>query len=107
MCMAFFISSSILIGCGPPKSQTYADFNTANPTYIDVRRAIFQPICLECHNAGIASGGVVLESYDQVKSHVERIREVVLLEKIMPPTGPLRPDLQDLLKNWLDRGAPE
>lgn len=74
-------------------------------TFDDVNDRIIVPRCVECHGA---SGGVNLEGYARVKNEVPAIKEVVLKYKMMPPPEkePLTEEELELLKKWIDQGAP-
>ncbi len=69
---------------------------------------IFQTSCAKggCHNASSAAGGVVLETYDQIVSKIERIQQRALVEKSMPPTGPLSTQQINTIECWINSGAP-
>jgi len=58
-----------------------------------------------CHDA-TASGGVVLQNYSQISSVKDRINTRVVVEKTMPPTGPLQPAEINILQCWIASGAP-
>lgn len=58
-----------------------------------------------CHDA-TASGGVTFQNYNQINSKKDRINVRAVIEKSMPPTGPLPPGDISKLKCWLDAGAP-
>lgn len=59
-----------------------------------------------CHDA-TASGGVTLTSYNQVYQNASRIREAVVVKKIMPKTGSITAAELAKIKCWLDSGAPD
>lgn len=58
-----------------------------------------------CHDAGGASGGVILQSYQQVSDKKDRINTRALVDKTMPPSGPLTPAEAAKIKCWIDAGG--
>ena len=46
-----------------------------------------------------------LSTYAGVSSNIDRIRQRAIVEKTMPPTGPLTPCDQQALQQWIDAGA--
>src|ERR1700752_2217838 len=74
--------------------------------YADVDRAIFKPSCVGCHNSNSASGGVILDSYPQVKIFLTRVSDEVS-GGTMPPSAPLSSLEQQYLAAWIRNGAPE
>lgn len=81
--------------------------NTA--TYRTVNENVFQKNrCLQCHSSsGMSAGGVALDNYAIVKANLGRIERAALINKTMPPSGPLSATDQAILRAWIDRGAPE
>src|ERR1041384_1803342 len=67
------------------------DCSTVAGTYTKVQ-AIMTSRCNTCHSARSAAGGVVLETYDQVKAKADRINQRAIIEKTMPPTTALTTD---------------
>jgi len=58
-----------------------------------------------CHNS-TGVGGVVLQTYDQIKAKVDRINQRVLVDKTMPPNGALTPSELNIIQCWINSGAP-
>ncbi|MEP7108083.1 MAG: hypothetical protein ABI760_08870 [Ferruginibacter sp.] len=60
-----------------------------------------------CHDANAAANpaGITLQSYLQVSANKDRINMRVVLEKTMPPTGPLTPAETGKIQCWLANGA--
>ena len=69
---------------------------------IDIK--ILQPKCTGCHGT---SGDVNLESYQNVVSALQDIKDAVFFEHTMPKRGVLTLEEQKLLWNWIAMGAPE
>ena len=78
-------------------------------TFRTVSDTVFKKYgCLNCHNStGYAAAGVALDRYDLVHPNLGRIEKAVLIDKTMPPGGPLLLTEQALLRAWLDQGASE
>lgn len=81
------------------------DCSTVAATYTKVQ-AIMTSKCNTCHSARSAAGGVVLETYDQVKAHADRINQRAIVEKTMPPTTALATEEIAILKCWISSGTP-
>ena len=80
---------------------------TTNLSYdVDIK-PIFSKNCSVsgCHAAGAQLP--VLETYAQVMASLNRIEVRVLVEKSMPPAGPLSSCDQKMLAQWIADGAPE
>lgn len=71
--------------------------------YKTIDATVFQPKCVGCHGD---SGGVSLENYASVKSHLSKIENMVATGK-MPPKKPLDEALKEQLLSWIKNGAPE
>jgi hypothetical protein len=97
---------SALSGCDyqSEKTSTEAAMVQVNRPvgYDEVNTKVFKKYCVDCHT----SRGPVLTDYTTTKAGGDLIRQAVLVDKRMPKTGPLPPDLQGLLKAWLDQSMP-
>ncbi len=58
-----------------------------------------------CHNAAVAAGGVILETYAQVSKSAARINQRCVIDKNMPPGGALTAAEIGILKCWIESGA--
>ena len=58
-----------------------------------------------CHDA-TASGGLIFQSYAQISSAKDRINTRAVVEKTMPSAAPLQPSEINIIKCWLESGAP-
>lgn len=69
---------------------------------------IIQTNCAKsgCHANSSAAGGVVLETYEQISGKAGRINQRALIEKTMPPTGPLATAQINIIKCWIENGTP-
>ena len=72
-------------------------------TYAQVNAQVFARNCVMCHGR---SGGVNLESYDSILQVLSRVQDEALVQKSMPPNGPLSDSDQLLLSTWIQEGAP-
>ena len=81
--------------------------DTLNATYAKVQ-SIMTTKCStsRCHSASAARGGTILETYDQVKSKADRIKQRAIVEKNMPPSAPLSTTDIAVLQCWFDAGMP-
>lgn len=57
-----------------------------------------------CHNS-TGAGGVVLQTYDEIKAKVDRIKQRVLIDKTMPPSGALSTSELNIIQCWINSGA--
>ncbi len=79
-------------------------------SYANVNAKVLGPYCLTCHTAALnKGGGYKFESYQQVKSKISLIEADAITDRVMPPDdAPALPaGAYDLLKQWIEAGAPE
>jgi len=83
------------------------DCKTDSLTYNSDTKAIFTNSCAVsgCHVAGAQSPS--LETYSDVKANLSGIEQRALVQKDMPPAGPLSSCDQKKLEQWIADGAPE
>jgi uncharacterized membrane protein len=87
----------------PPKNAC----DTLNATFATVKSIITTKCSSSrCHGAAAAKGGVILETYDQIKAKSDRIKQRAIIEKTMPPSGPLSTNDIAVLQCWFDSGMP-
>lgn len=86
------------------------DPSGATPTeptvrFADVKTNVFDTSCTTCHE----SRGLSLNfsSYANVTKYLTRIKNDVFVNGSMPPQGDLTALQKQVLKTWLDSGAPE
>jgi hypothetical protein len=86
-----------------------SDCNTAGLTYQNAIKALVDTRCAVsgCHVSG--TGRVVLTTYQGVKAIVDdgRLAQRAIVDKTMPPTGPLPSCSIRQLEQWIADGAPE
>lgn len=75
---------------------------TMNYAYINEN--ILKPKCVSCHGS---SGGVNLESYDNVLKQQRKIHQSVFVDMTMPKKGALDDEQKRLLWHWLQMGCPK
>ncbi len=73
-------------------------------SYAKIQSAILKPFCVGCHGGMHAPN---LSNYAFVKENLQSVGHSVLEKRNMPKSGPLSEDLMQLLKEWIDNGAPE
>jgi mono/diheme cytochrome c family protein len=73
-------------------------------SYAMVKQNVFTMNCVGCHGS---SGGVNLESYAAIKAALPRIENAVFVNHSMPKNGSLDENSLQILRNWIDLGAPE
>ncbi|WP_143774078.1 hypothetical protein [Niastella vici] len=104
------VMATFTTGCYYDKEEllypnSAVDCSTVSATYAKVQ-SILTNKCNNCHSARNAAGGVVLETYDQVKAHAGRINQRAIVEKTMPPTAALATEEIAILKCWISSGTP-
>jgi hypothetical protein len=109
--LAMFIVAGCYYDNGEELYQFYYEANpcdTTITTFADVVFPIIQANCATtgCHVAG-GSGPGLYENYDQVKGSVDdgKLENRVLIQKDMPPSGPLTDCQMALIQRWLNNGA--
>lgn len=75
--------------------------------FATVNEKIFKPLCLSCHTAPRGRAGINLNTYAFVKANLAAVENAVLVEKFMPPSSELEAESANLLKTWIEAGAPE
>ncbi len=111
--LSFILIVFILQGCYNdkeellyPGSNAVVDCTTSPATFsTDIFPLISSKCAIPgCHDA-TASGGVVFENYTQISAKKDRINARVVIERSMPPTGPLLPAEINKIKCWIEGGA--
>lgn len=88
----------------PPKQNAC---DTLNATFTTVKSIITTKCSSSrCHGAAAAKGGVILETYDQMKAKADRIKQRAIIEKTMPPSTPLSTNDIAILQCWFNSGMP-
>lgn len=111
----FFILAGIagmVLGCTADNAETLSptgfDCAATPASYARDIQPIMQRKCATagCHSSTSASGGVILETYNQVKSQSARIQIRVVEQKTMPPDGALPAIEIEKLRCWIGNGSP-
>jgi hypothetical protein len=88
--------------CGYHHEKATTPVNQVESRFDTVYLTVFKPKCVGCHGS---SGGVNLESYENIRSNIDRIRERIE-QGTMPPSGPLAASDSSFVLAWIDDGAP-
>ncbi|MHC4470621.1 MAG: c-type cytochrome [Planctomycetota bacterium] len=89
-----------------PPDEPPPDPAPSDVTYEGAVKQVLDQSCVVCHNAGNALGGIRADTYAEAFANRTAIVDSVEKSR-MPPAGPLSQSLVDLLRSWLDAGAPE
>ncbi len=80
-------------------------------TYTNSIQAIANGSCAisGCHTGVNPTGGITLETYQQMKSIADdgKLGTRVLVQQNMPPSGPLSSCDLEAIQVWINNGAPE
>ena len=92
--------------------DTLVGCDTIDVSYKDDILPILQNNCYECHAASVATAGIILEGYDNVKEKADDGRLVGVTSRLpgfpqMPFGRPKLPACELLkIKKWVEAGAP-
>jgi uncharacterized membrane protein len=90
------------------------DSDSAGPVSFVEARRIIDRRCAACHSEepsdvsfGVAPGGVMFDTPEQIHAHVERIRDRAVLTRTMPPANKTKiTDVErEMLGRWIAQGA--
>ena len=106
-----------IVGCGkdsdspspePPENGGGENVTVDNVTYANFAGTLFQSNCSSCHTgSGEGTPHWVFSGYSSVSNNLDRINDVVVVRRIMPQGGSLSANQLELLKAWIDKGAPQ
>jgi uncharacterized membrane protein len=90
-----------------PGSNTPVDCSTVNAKFAANVQPLIASKCATsgCHDV-TASGGLIFQNYSQISGVKDRINARAVTEKTMPPSGPLQPAEINIIKCWIEAGAP-
>lgn len=90
-----------------PGSTGTVDCTTVSSSFKDDVKTIIDIKCATagCHDA-TASGGFIFQNYTQINSAKDRIKAQAVVLKTMPQSGPLPTSEINILKCWIESGAP-
>jgi cytochrome c5 len=66
--------------------------------------------CISCHNSSYAGGGILLDSYDNLKQYAVNGRLMNSINRVsnpMPPTTSLASCQTDKIKQWITNNYPQ
>jgi hypothetical protein len=85
--------------------------NVLNPTYTNGIKTMIDNNCATsgCHTGIAPAAGLLLNTYPQVKEIAVngKLEARVIIQKSMPPSGPLPKCDLEALQVWIAAGAPE
>jgi len=88
--------------------------DTLDVTYMGTVRGIVFSYCQNCHNTGVESGGVILDTYEGIRTVADdgRLLSVVKHDGVAspmppPPNSRISQCAIDLIEVWINRGAPK
>src|SRR5690606_30359962 len=92
----------------PPGNGGGDEVTVENVTYANFVGGLSQSKCSSCH-AGSGEGTPywVFAGFNSVRDNIDRINDVVIVRRIMPKNGSLSARERELLKAWIDKGAPQ
>ncbi|WP_257670403.1 hypothetical protein [Parapedobacter tibetensis] len=103
----------VVSGCGkdsdsPTPDPGNDDVTVDNVTYANFAGGLFQSSCSGCHTGtGQGTGKWVFSGYSSVTSNLALINDAVIVRRIMPQGSSLSSRQLELLKAWIDKGAPQ
>ena len=89
-------------------NTTNLDCTTVSAKYSTDIAPIMQTKCATsgCHNASSSAAGIVLQTHAQVASKANQIKQACIVNKSMPPAGPLPIAEQNAIQCWINAGTP-
>jgi uncharacterized membrane protein len=102
-----------ILRLGSTPDTVAASDSSAPVTFTEARRVIDRR-CAACHSAnpsdvsfGVAPGGVMFDTPEQIRAHLARIRERAVVTRTMPPANKtnITDAERDILARWLAQGA--
>ncbi len=97
--------STFLLTCTKDKTREC----DIDPSYLGDVAPFFNTYCISCHNANTASGGIILDNYENVSNQIDYCISQ-FREGLMPPYGSISPDsserdsILELLNCWSSMG---
>lgn len=91
----------------PPGNGGGDGVTVENVTYTNFVGGLIQAKCSSCHGgSGEGTPYWVFSGHNSVKDNLGRINDAVMVRRIMPKNGTLSTRERELLKAWIDKGAP-
>lgn len=92
----------------PPGNGGGDDVTAGNVTYANFVGGLLQTKCGSCHaGSGEGTPHWVFSGFSSVKDNIDRINDAVIVRRVMPKNGSLSTRERELLKAWIDKGAPQ
>ncbi|SFB81472.1 hypothetical protein SAMN05421747_101282 [Parapedobacter composti] len=92
----------------PPGNGGEEEVTVDNVSYSNFVGGLLQSRCSGCHTgSGAGTSRWVFSGYTSVRDNLTRINDVVVVRRVMPQNGSLSTRELDLLKAWINKGAPE
>lgn len=94
---------------GSQDGDTGEVIDPAKPiTFVEIQTKILEPSCTGCHSSAAGNlGNVNLETYTAVKAEITAIGNTTVRSRRMPKGDSLNKNLIELLRVWIEQGAPE
>ena len=104
---ASFVLTLSLIACNSKVSKLASDdgvvMDLSTVVFADVSERVLKTSCLSCHSKTFPH----METYQEVKAALSQIDRAVFGSRSMPKNGVLSNRQYDILRKWIDLGAPE
>jgi cytochrome c5 len=116
--LIIFVASFLMGGCYYDSSEALNPANgyvspcdaSQQAIYSSAINTISSYNCLSCHNSSYAGGGILLDSYEQVKLYAVNGRLMNSINRVsnpMPPTTALASCQADKIKLWITNNYPQ
>ena len=99
----------LLPACGFRKDKASGEAgavggDTSKPGFVQIQTRVFRPYCLSCHSGSQEPN---LLTYEEVKKSLGKINDRAVVQGTMPKAQSLPDAERQLLKVWIESGAPE
>ena len=92
----------------PTPETPNESITTANVSFSNFARQLFQSKCSSCHSVGSsASAKWTYTDLQSIRDHKARIQNAVLVAQTMPLGGTISDKEKELLAAWFERNMPE
>lgn len=108
----FITAAALFTGCTTEKGEVPESLpcDTSMITYTNTIERIVSTNCTTapgCHLRGASEGDMTSYQGLMLKVNSQALKQRVLIDKTMPPTGPLSIEDRQKIQCWLNEGAPE
>lgn len=105
----FFIACMLVLfaGCKKETKEDVIDCTGVSPSYNSEIKPIINANCISsgCHNAGSSNGDYTTYAGLKAVASTGTLESRVIINKTMPPTGPLSLEDRKKIKCWISSGA--